>query len=131
LKVQAEAYSAGELDQVEIVWKGEVIKSISATTSRDRLVADVDTKAEGSGWIEARAFERVAETVRFAHMSPVYVEVPGDSGLAPEDVKFFMGWIDRKTGFYEKLPTFRSQSDSENMLAPFRRAREVYENLIK
>jgi hypothetical protein len=129
LKVHAEVYSAGEIDRLEIAWKGEIIKSVRATTQTDTLVVDFEAKAEGTGWIAARAFERQSEAVRFAHTSPVYVEVPGDRGVVREDAEFFLRWIDRETSYFKNLPTFRSQADRESMLALFYRARRIYEEL--
>jgi hypothetical protein len=129
LKVHAEAHSAGLLDRLEIVWKGQIIKSVAATAQADSLAVDFETTAKGSGWIAARAFERPAEAARFGHTSPVYVEAPGDRGLVSEDAKFFLSWIDREARYYQSLPGFRSQADRENMLALFRRARQVYEGL--
>lgn len=131
LKVHAEAHSAGYLDRLEIVWKGQIIKAVRGAAQTNSLAVDFETRANGGGWIAARAFERPAETVRFAHTSPVYVEALGDCGLVPEDAKFFLGWIDREARYYENLPAFRSQVDRETMLALFRQGRRVYERVAR
>jgi hypothetical protein len=131
LKVHAEAYTSGDLDRLEIIWKGQIMKSLSAGAAAQSLVADFEADVGRSGWVAARAFERPSEAVRFAHTSPVYVKAPGDRGLVAEAARFFLRSIDREISFYDKLPTFRTEADRENMVTLFRRARGVYEGLAR
>ena len=129
LKARVEAITDGSLDRVEIIWKGKVIKSVKGDGASCRLSVEAEIEPRESGWVAVRAFERPLEKARFAHTSPVYVRVGRDQGIVPEDAKFFLVWIDREIGFYEKLPGFRSQPDRDAMLEMFRRARRVYERL--
>ncbi len=129
LKVHAEASSAGELDRLEIVWKGQVVRTVAASGTATSLAADLELEAKESGWFAARAFEKPGTTVRFAQTSPVYVRVGVRRGVVLDDVKFFLAWIDREIKFYEGLSGFRSESDRQGMLAFFRQARGVYERL--
>jgi len=129
LKVHAEVSSAGELDRLEIVWKGQVVKAVAASGKTTSLAADLELDANDSGWLASRAFEKPGTTVCFAQTSPVYVRVAGKRGVVPEDVKFFLAWIGREIKFYDGLSGFRSESDREGMLAFFRQARAVYERL--
>lgn len=130
LKVDAKASSARSLDRLEIVWKGRVIRTVSAgETMTLTLTAEVELDATETGWLTARAFEKPGEVVRFAHTSPVYVRIGNDDGIVPEDAKFFLNWIDREMNFYMTLPGFRSDADRQAMLGLFERARRVYARL--
>jgi hypothetical protein len=130
IKVHAEASSGRELDRVEVVWKGKVVKSVAAAEPSTSLTADYEFDARETGWIAARAFEKPAAAVHFAQTSPVYVRVAGSRGIVAEDVQFFLNWIDREMEFYENLPSFKTESDREAMLNFFRRGRAVYAGLL-
>ena len=69
--------------------------------------------------------------IRFAHTSPVYVQVGDGRGIVPEDAKFFIDWIDREVNFYEGYSGFRSEQDRQAMLEIYRKARAVYVRLAK
>ncbi len=129
LKIDAQAISARSLDRLEIVWKGKVIKTVSAGETTPALTAEVALDATETGWLAARAFEKPGEVVRFAHTSPVYVRVGNDYGIVPQDAEFFLNWIDREMSFYKALSGFRSEADREAMLALFEKARRVYARL--
>jgi hypothetical protein len=130
-KVHAEAITAGELDHLDILWKGNVIKSLVAGDDPRHLTADFEGGLPGSGWFAARAFEKPTQTIRFAQTSPVYVQVGDDRGTVPEDARFFCAWMDREIEFYMKLPDFRSEADRRAMLEMFRKARAVYSELVQ
>jgi len=85
--------------------------------------------ANETGWVAARAFEKPAASIRFAHTSPVYVQVGDGRGIVPEDAKFFIDWIDREVNFYEGYSGFRSEQDRQAMLEIYRKARAVYVRL--
>ena len=131
LKIHAEASTAGELDRLEIVWKGQIIKSVAATSATSTLTTDTEIEAAETGWIAARAFEKSAPGVRFAQTSPVYVQVGTSRGVVAEDAQFFLDWIDREMKFYQSHPGFQAEPDRQAMLALFREARAVYERLAK
>lgn len=129
LKVHVEASSAGPLDRVEVVWKGKIVKSVSPGNDPTRAVADCELAVNETGWVAGRAFETPAASIRFAHTSPVYVQVGNGRGIVPEDAKFFIDWIDREMKFYQGYSGFRSEQDRRAMLEMYRKARAVYEGL--
>jgi hypothetical protein len=131
VKLKAEASSANELERLEIIWKGEVIKSVTAPPHSRRLQVNFDVQMNGSGWFAARAFEQPTASVRFAHTSPVYIRVGSDRGVVPADAQFFISWLDREIKSYEGSPDFRSPADRDAILATFRSARDVYERLAQ
>lgn len=130
LKVHVEVSTAGELDKVEIVWKGQVVKSVAATGAGSALAADAEVEASETGWIAARAFEKSSPSIRFAQTSPVYVQVGNSRGVVAEDVKFFLDWLDREIEYYKQQPGFKTESDRQAMLDFFRQARAVYARLL-
>lgn len=77
------AASARPLRPIEIVVNGRVVDSISAAndkTARGGYESPIDAEVEleGSSWIAIRVFEdRPDGRVRFAHSSPVHVDVAG------------------------------------------------------
>ena len=131
LKVHVAAGSAGELDTLEVVWKGQVIKSVVATGASSTLAADAEIDAKETGWVAARAFEKSSPSIRFAQTSPVYVQVGTSRGIVAEDVKFFLNWLDREIEFYKRQPGFKTESHRQAMLGFFRQARAVYQKTLK
>lgn len=130
LKIHAEVSSIGDLDRLEIIWKGQIIKAVSSSDPVKSLTADLETDAKESGWLAARAFEKPGKVIRFAHTSPVYVQVGNDCGIVAEDARFFLDWLDRESKFYRKLAGFQKESDRQGMLNLFRQAQAVYERLV-
>ena len=85
---------------------------------------DASIELDGSGWIAVRAFEdRPDGRVRFAHTSPVYVDVP-QRPLRPrrEEVEYFIGRM--KEELERNRDTLRPEA-----LEEYRRALAVYEGL--
>jgi hypothetical protein len=128
VRIQAKVSSQKPIDRLEVIFKGKIIRSITGTA---KLEADFAIEVGETGWFAARAFEKPGRTVRFAHTSPVYVEVRGDRGVVPDDARFFIHWIDREIAFYRKSPGFREPAHREAMLAMFTAARQVYTSLAR
>jgi len=128
VKIHAEAVSQDELEKLEVLWKGHVIKTVAAPPRAHSLTADFESEANQTGWFAARAFEMPTETVRFAHTSPVYVRVGSERGIIPEDAAFFVASMDRAITFLESDPGFHSPADRDAMMSMFQQARSVYEH---
>jgi hypothetical protein len=84
---------------------------------------------DDTGWLVARAFEKPTQSICFAHTSPVYINMGRSSGIVPGDARFFTTWMDREIQFYESFQGFHSQSDRQEMVEMFKKARAVYERL--
>ena len=97
ITVQTEVYSELPLDRIEIIRNGEIEHVLQPQNEQtpggarhSRVEADV--RMEGSGWIAVRAYEKTPEgRIRFAHSSPVHIDVEGKP-LRPrrEEVEFLM-----------------------------------------
>jgi hypothetical protein len=131
VKAHAEVDSLGNLDRLEILWKGKVVKQVTAPPGAHKLSADITIPVTQTGWVVARAFEKPTETVRFAHTSPVYVRMGSDPGIVPEDAEYFVRLMDLEIKFYQKLSGFRTAADRQAMVNMFQKARAVYERLTR
>jgi hypothetical protein len=131
LKIHAEASSAGDLDRLEVLFKGHVIKTVKSPEASGKLVADFESEIRETGWVVARCFERPGKTIRFAHTSPVYIQFEDDNGIVPSDAQFFVDWIDRELAFYKKETRFRSRREQAEMLHFFEQARAVYAKMAR
>jgi hypothetical protein len=129
VKVHAEVSSLGALNRLEILWKGKLLKSITAPPDSHNLSADIQMVVDHTGWFVARAFEKPTETVRFAHTSPVYIRVGNDRGIVPEDAEYFVRLMDQEIKFYQNISGFRTATDQEVMVNMFKKARAVYARL--
>jgi hypothetical protein len=127
VRVRAESLSAGRLQQLDIVQDGKVIRTAAVESKKHTL--EFDLPVQKSGWISARCFEVPDQTVRFAHSSPIYLDL-GDPAPAPEeDVRFFLDWMDREIEFYKQESGFREPAHRAAMLSLFQRARAVFAGL--
>ncbi len=126
--IRVEALDQRPLARLEIISSGQVIGSISQPDSTGRWILEMDHAFARNGWIAARAFESAGKTIRFAHTSPIYVNV-GIPAPAADDAKFFLAWIDRELAFFTASKDFRSRAQQDEMLALFRQARQVYAQL--
>jgi hypothetical protein len=126
VRIRAEASSQTPMDRLEVIFRGRTLKTVRGA---EKLTADFIVNVDETGWFAARAFERPDHTVRFAHTSPVYAEVAGQSGVVRDDARFFVEWMDREIAFYKSLPGFREPAHREAMLALFTSARQVYSSL--
>ena len=126
IRVRAEVSSQKPLDRLDVIFKGKVVRSV---TGASKLKADFTIDVTETGWFAARAFEKPDETVRFAHTSPVYVRAGGQSGIAGDDARYFVDWMDREIAFFRQLPAFREPAHRDAMLALLTAARQVYVKL--
>ncbi len=130
LRIRVESESLRPVDRLEVVSNGQVIKTVKSTASARKLSARFEIAATQSGWIAARCFEPAGTTIRFAHTSPVYVDLDKLAIPPSEDVQFFIDWIDREIEHYTKLEGFKEAAHRAEMLAFFRSAREVYAKML-
>ncbi len=129
LRVHAEVDSVGALDRLEILWKGKVIKQVSAPPNTHKLNADIAIPVGHTGWFVARAFEKPTKTERFAHTSPVYVQVGHDRRIVPGDAMYFVRLMDREIMWNRNLSGFRTDADRQAMVNMYREAKAVYAQL--
>ncbi len=84
-----EALSRDELDRVEIIANGEVIRSWKPAGKSFQSDVRLDTSKHS--WVAARCYAKNDFTVRLAHTAPV--QLPGMWDARP-DARYFRGWIE-------------------------------------
>jgi len=82
-RVHASAISGIPLNRYEIVVNGEIARTVKPENHKTQLEAyqsEIDERIpiDGTSWIAVRCFEdRPDKRIRFAHTSPVHIDVPG------------------------------------------------------
>jgi hypothetical protein len=136
-RVTGQAFSAGPLERIEIVVNGQVAQRISpdnAAAESENPVdpgafvspIDAEVELEGSGWIAVRCYEpRGPGRFRFAHGSPVHIDVEG-APLRPrrEEAEYL---ADRVRAQLERSAAVLPEA----ALAEYRRALEIYERIAE
>jgi hypothetical protein len=129
-RVQVECHSPHPFDSVEIIVNGEVARGIDVQTRRtdpgaNAFNIDATIEISGSSWIAVRVFTTLPNgRVRFAHSSPVHIDIRGRP-LRPRkvEVEYLAGrvrkQIERSTG---TLPPAA--------IAEYRKALAAYERLL-
>jgi TolB protein len=130
VRLRVEALSPRPLERLEIIADGRVVHSVTHPDSDRRWIAEIEHTFTHDGWVVARCFEPALGTIRFAHTSPVYVDV-GRPAPVVEDARFFLEWIDREIRFYTAETGFRDPRHREELLDFFRTARRVYARLAE
>ncbi len=130
-KIQGKAISARPLRSIEVVVNGRVVKQIEPTNRKrapagfeNPLAAEIDL--DGSSWVAVRVFEgHPGGRVRFAHSSPVHIDIPGKP-LRPrrQEVDYLIGRME------EELDRNRDVLREEE-LQEYRDALEVFKNIAK
>jgi hypothetical protein len=132
LRVKASARSQFPMDRVELVRNGEVVKSLEVKNVDGVASAEFEGEVEvaESGWLALRAHgPAVPETVRepAAHSNPVWITVQGKPNpMATTDAEFFLKWIDRLQGDFEKRGRFPNEERKRRVLQQLEKAREFY-----
>ncbi len=128
IRIVGSVSSLAPLDRVEILVNGVVSKTIHSTgraaINDDPFVTAIDEtiQVEGSGWIAVRSFDsRADHRIRFAHTSPVFVEVPGQS-QAPflDEVDHFIERIEREIERHRGVLDAETLDEYQEALAIYR-----------
>ena len=128
--LRVEALDPRPLARLEVIANGTVVGSSSQPDQNGRWVVELQKAFSTNTWIAARAFEPAGSTIRFAHTSPIYVDVGRPSPTAA-DAKFFLDWIDREIAFYKAARDFQREEDRAATLGFFQSARDVYARLAR
>jgi glycerophosphoryl diester phosphodiesterase len=128
-RVTGAAEAPYPIDRIEIVSNGSIVKRIAGKatqTNRGGYQQSIDESValETSGWIAVRVFERRSDgRVRFAHSSPVHVEIPGRP-LRPrrEQVRWIIDQMQREIARHDGVLT-------EASVAEYRQALRTYERI--
>lgn len=135
IPVRAKVTSATPIERLEIVQGGNVVAVQGNPSGLESVVLNASITADESTWIAARAyssktFPYQSDIPLMAHTSPFYVEVPGSPLSSPEDAAFLARWCARAIKWVETQANVHEESQRNEMIALFRRAKAVYERQI-
>lgn len=116
-----------EVDRVEIIVNGQLVQTLrpqSGLTAAGGYSTPIQAAVTptGSGWIATRVFTKhPAGRIRFAHGSPVHIEMPG-SPLRPrqEEVAYIVGHLEREVARHRDVLTPEELAEFESALATYR-----------
>ena len=120
------------VDHLEIVYNGDVVKTINP--GGDRKSADLRgrLRVNESGWLLLRAWNDgshpgVFDLYPYATTSPVYVNVDGQVPQSREDAEYFIAWIERIRESAAEHPDYNTGAEREAVLANLDLAERVFE----
>jgi TolB protein len=134
LEIEARAESRVALNNLELIWNGEVIHREAASGLRQASF-HVSRPASAGGWLALRATGAndpgQLGAAAQAHTAPVYLEPEGKPMEAsPESAAKFVDWIDRLTQLVEMRNNFEKPEQKQEVLRIIRSGREFYSRQI-
>jgi hypothetical protein len=121
------------VDHLEVVWNGEVVKTVSPDAKRMNADFDGTLTVKGSGWLLLRAWNDksnpdVFDIYPYATTNPVFVTVDGKTLRSQEDADYFIAWIGRVRESAESHPDYNSADERAAVLAHIDKAMKVFES---
>jgi hypothetical protein len=103
LRLAGEAISSEPLERIEIIWNGEVIRSVRPQNqpANNALVTRITESipATASGWVAVRCVGKTtgSDGIPFAHSAPWHLEIEGKP-LRPKrrEVEYFLGRVEEE-----------------------------------
>jgi len=123
-----------QVDHVDLVCNGRVVKSFAGRTPIDHGEFSGSIDLAASGWCLARASTDqsrypVLDNYVYATTSPIYVTIAGRSPRSPEDARYFAAWIDRVTEATSVYPDWNSPGEKQGVLERLARSKAVFTGL--
>ena len=161
VKITAKVWSQFPLDRLEIIGNGKVIAEKIIEKGQNYARVEVEIKPTESTWIAARAHQfneddrdrgvsflqrrdfgggptllnRYYGTLRpettFAHTSPSYVIVDGESIHSKEDAEYFVTYLENGISWLEKSGRFPSEEAKQEVLNSFTKGKELFIRLAQ
>jgi hypothetical protein len=130
-RIHGSATSSQPLDRLEIIVNGEIVrtvKPVNQKTVAESFENQLDERVliDGSSWIVVRCFEaRPDKRIRFAHSSPIHIDVP-QKPIRPRkpEIDFLIQRVKDQLARNESVL-------SDESLAEYRAALETYEKIAK
>jgi hypothetical protein len=119
------AMSQAGIESAEVIVNGKVMRTLQPGSQPSEVKASAKIDVKRGDWIAARCFEKNAQTVRFAHTSPVYVG--SASRRNPDALTRMQEWIDAYMDQVRAAPAdLLSEQQKAQWLALCRQARDRY-----
>ncbi len=119
LQVEVEVESIMPILDVEVLWKGSVVKTVRAQTEQRKLRFTTAVDVDGSGWVGVQTRAQFGRTpIRrpfpFAATMPVWVTVAGQPVRSPEDAAFFVQWIEKSLAAAMSQTAWNNEDERED-----------------
>jgi hypothetical protein len=120
------------VDHLEVVYNGEVAKTINLGGNRKSADLRGSVRVDESGWLLLRAWNdgshpHVFDLYPYATTTPVYVNIDGKAPRSREDAGYFIAWIGRIRESAAEHPDYNSETERDAVLANLDRAERVFE----
>jgi hypothetical protein len=135
LSVRGWLRSIVEIDHLEVVMNGKVIKTVAL--NGDRTSADFveQIPVDHSGWIVLRAWNDhatpdVFDLYPYASTSPVFVTVSSEPIRSREDAAFFLKWINKVRAVASANQDYNTPDEREAVLKHIGDAHKIFEQRL-
>jgi len=123
------------VDHLELVANGRVVKSFDLEGERTAIDDTGTVDVDASGWLLLRAWNDgadpgVFDLYPYATTSPIYLALPAPAPPAPEDARYFVGWLDRVIEAATGRDDYNTAEERRAVLEYLRIARGEYASLI-
>jgi len=137
---RAQLQSIVPVDHVQVVCNGVVVKSLigegggDSEGPADKAYVSGTVPLKESGWCVLRASSDKAEypvldNYVYATTSPIYVTIGGKKPTSPEDVKYFVAWIERVMQETGRYPDWNAAAEKEYVMGKLEEGKRVFEEL--
>jgi len=136
IQVKAELRSIQQIDALELVYNGAVVKSAALpgapVAGVMKQTIELPLEPPRSGWVAARAiFQSPPGHLRQAHTSPVYISVDGKPRAFSKDAEYMVAWIDEILKVSAQPDRYADPAGRLEAQAIFKEARRIYEGIAK
>jgi len=118
------------LENLQIIYNGEIIHEFGEDSAKE-LSQEFDLQLNESGWIVARAFEKSNKTIKFAHTSPIYVEIGSPMEPRKDSALYYADWCKELLQISKAdKGRYIANLQREEVESLYRRAIVFYEKMI-
>ncbi|HMD73026.1 MAG TPA: CehA/McbA family metallohydrolase, partial [Steroidobacteraceae bacterium] len=120
-----------DVDHLDLVCNGRVMRSFIARTPVDHADVEGTIPVSASGWCVLRAYtdaarDAVLDNYVYATTSPVYANIAGKPPRSPEDARYFAAWMDRLNEAVTRYPDWNNAAEARGVLERIARAKSVF-----
>jgi TolB protein len=131
VKIKATLRSIVPVDHLEVICNGEVARDLKLSGNRKSADIEDAIPISRSGWCLLRALSDqpehpILDIYPYATTSPIYVSVAGSALRSPEDLAYFVKWIDRLTEATKANRDWNTEAEKTSVLDMLEKARQVY-----
>lgn len=128
-RLEAILNSVDPIQEVEVIFRGEVIRRISGNGEQTQKIDEV-LKLKEPGWLLVRALSNQKETFRFASTAPWWIERSGEAmPISVDSCRFFLRWLEDRD--HRIRNNLQSQTQLTQVLEPHIQARKFWSTRLE